>query len=85
MLDYLIIVLVGFLGLSGAGLWVILVGAAGLTIELWFDLYEIMRKKPPPIPLDWNLVGFYTGAFVNHIAMSATAYLVGYFLAGAPG
>ena len=82
MLDYLIIVLVGFLGLSGAGLWVILIAAAGLTIELWFDLYEIMRKKPPGIPLDWNLVGFYSGAAVKHLAISTTAYLVGHFLAG---
>ena len=77
--------LVGFLGLSGAGLWVILIGAAGLTIELWVDLHEVMRKKPPASPLDWNMVGFYSGAVVNHLAMSTTAYLVGYFLAGAPG
>jgi hypothetical protein len=80
MFDYLIIALVGILGLSGAGWWVILFGAAGLAIQSWFELYEIIRKRRPAIPLDWNLVGFYSGAIAKHIAISAAAYLAGFFL-----
>ena len=78
MLDYLIIALMGALGLNGAGWWVILIGAGGLTIGSWFQLYELISKKRPAISLDWNLVAFYSASFANNIVVCASSYLVGY-------
>jgi hypothetical protein len=79
MLDYLIIALMGALGLNGAGWWAILIGAGGLTIGSWFQLYDIIRKKRPAIPLDWNLVGFYSASVANNLVVCAASYLVGHF------
>jgi hypothetical protein len=79
MLDYLIIALMGALGLNGAGWWVILVGAAGLTIGSWFRLYELILKKRSSVSLDWNSVGFYSASTANNLVVCGASYLVGFF------
>ena len=78
MLDILIIGLMGALGLNGASFWVILIGAGGLTMGSWFQLYDIIHKKLPAVPLDWNLVGFYSASVANNLVVCAASYLVGH-------
>jgi len=78
MLDYLIILLMGLLGYEGAGWWVILIGAAALTFELWFKLYEILKQRRA-VQLGWQDVLHFTAAFATNITACSASYLVGHF------
>ena len=76
MLAYLIVVLVGVLGLSGAGWWVILLGAVGLSIEPWFRQWEILKGRPFD-PFDWTTASVFTRAFGNALIANSGSYIVG--------
>jgi hypothetical protein len=78
MLDYVIILLVGLLGYEGAGWWVILIGAAALTFEMWFKLYEMLWHRQA-VQLGWQDVLHFTAAFSTNITACSASYLVGYF------
>ena len=76
MLAYLIVVLVGVLGLSGAGWWVILLGAVGLSIEPWFRQWEILKGRLPT-PFDWTTASLFAPAFGNALIASSGSYILG--------
>jgi hypothetical protein len=76
MSDYLVIILVGNLGLSGAGWLVILFGAVGLSIEPWFREWE-MLKKCHGGPFDWSEGLCFVSHFGSSLVASIASYSVG--------
>ena len=76
MLAYLIIVLVGVLGLSGAGWWVILLGAVGLSIEPWFRQWETLKGRPS-VPFDRTIASLFSAVFGNALIACSGSYIIG--------
>ena len=76
MLAYLTIVLVGLLGLFGAGWWVILLGAVGLSIEPWFRHWETLEGRPST-PLDWPIASLFAAVFGNALIACSGSYIIG--------
>ena len=76
MLAYLIVVLVGVLGLSGAGWWVILLGEVGLSIGPWFRQWETLKRRPAT-PLDWPIASLFAAVFGNALIACSGSYIIG--------
>ncbi len=76
MADYVVIFLVGVLGLSGAGWWVILVGAIGLSMGPWLEKWQMLRDRPW-VPVDGQILGFFASSFANGVIACSASYLIG--------
>jgi hypothetical protein len=76
MLDYGIVLLVGFIALSGGGWWVIVVGAVGLSLTAWHALW-LLGTKYPNVQLDWNVLLHFLQVWVIGLVAASVAYLGG--------
>ena len=76
MSDYLIIVLIGLLAFEGAGWWVIPVGALGLSIGAWLQLWEILRSHPA-VQLGRQIYAALAVSFGNGLIACGASYVMG--------
>jgi hypothetical protein len=79
MLEYLVIFLVGLIGMAGGALWVVLLGALGLSLGPWFDQWKMLKGRPL-VPLDTNVARLVAATYGNALAACGASYLAGYFL-----
>ena len=76
MSDYLVILLVGCLGLLGAGWWVIPIGAVGLSIEPWFLQWKMLEDRRV-VPYNWSTASFFAASFGSGFIACGASYLAG--------
>jgi hypothetical protein len=77
--EYLMILLVGVLALTGAQWWVIIIGALGLSIDSCVGGWRVL-KKHPSVPFDRKVGKLFVASLGNGLTACSMSYIAGYFL-----
>jgi hypothetical protein len=76
MLEFLIIVIVAIGGYAGAPWWLVLVGAAGLTIEGWAMKLMLLRQHPK-VRLSSKMTTYFVTGVLANVGFASLSYIFG--------
>ena len=78
MLEYLIVLLMGLLGVYGGAWWLVFVGAVAISVEPSLDQYQTL-KQHPKFTFNWTIATAFAFFFSYAVAACSTVYMVGRF------
>jgi hypothetical protein len=76
MLEFMIIVILALGGYAGASGWLVLLGAAGLTIDGWAMKLKLLRQYPS-VPFSSKMATYFITGVIANLGFAAMSYVLG--------